>query len=569
MTGPLPNPPRLLDWRTQGPQAVALGGLMVASALTEGVGLVLLVPILSLFGAGGSDGASGRIASLLAAIGIPTALAPLLALFVVLVSLRAVLNHVRAMAALRLQVDAVDALRRRTLAALVHCDWRTLVSMRQSDNASLLISSVGRVGIGIGQAVIALSALVTLGGLGLAGLAISAPVTLATGLAGATVLFAYRGMRRRATRIGERLTVAAARVHGSLGEGLGALRVIKSFGREAEAQRAASDDLLALREAQLAYQRDSGLGQIALQAGGAAVLALVVWLAMSVWRIGPATILPLVALFARVLPLLGALQDAWQHWAHSRPAAEQALALIARAEAAREPGDDVPASAIAPPQRDIVLERVEVRFPGRENAVLEGIDLTIPARGITALLGPSGAGKSTIADLLGGLIAPDAGTIRIDGAALDGTARRAWRHRVAYVQQEAVLFSGTIRENLLWADPAATEARMLAALAQASAKFVSALPKGLDTAIGDGGRQFSGGERQRLVLARALLRDPALLILDEATSALDSANEEAIAAVLDSLRERLAVVVICHRGILAEIADQRVMVQGGRIVSIE
>jgi ATP-binding cassette, subfamily C, bacterial len=152
---------------------------------------------------------------------------------------------------------------------------------------------------------------------------------------------------------------------------------------------------------------------------------------------------------------------------------------------------------------------------------------------------------------------------------LRGAARQAWRSRVAYVQQDPVLLSASLRDNLRWAAPEADDARLAAALAAASAGFALDLPQGLDTPLGDGGRQLSGGERQRLMLARALLREPALLILDEATSALDAANEAQIAAALGPLRERMAVVVIGHRGKLVELADREIRLDAGQLAQAE
>lgn len=129
-----------------------------------------------------------------------------------------------------------------------------------------------------------------------------------------------------------------------------------------------------------------------------------------------------------------------------------------------------------------------------------------------------------------------------------------------------MLFSGTIRENLLWAEPAAGEARLSEVLSLASAGFVASLPDGLDTRVGEGGRQLSGGERQRIVLARALLRDPQLLILDEAASALDRENESAIAAAVLGLKERMTILIISHMGVLAEVADRTIRIEDGRLV---
>jgi ATP-binding cassette subfamily C protein len=182
------------------------------------------------------------------------------------------------------------------------------------------------------------------------------------------------------------------------------------------------------------------------------------------------------------------------------------------------------------------------------------------------LTGPSGSGKSTLADLLAGLTRPDGGAISIDGQVLEGPAWAAWRNSVAYVQQEPLLFDATLRENLLWAAPDADEARLRDCLTRGAASFVFDLPEGLDTRVGTSGRQLSGGERQRIVLARALLRDPQLLILDEATSALDRENEARIVEAVTALKGSVTVVVIGHGGQLAQQADQTVKLENGAIL---
>jgi len=542
------------------PLAALLGALLVASALTEGVGLILLVPILAALDQGGG---TGRVGEALEALGLPVTLGSLLTVFVALVLLRGAINLARALVSLRIEVGLVEALRRRAWHALLHCDWRELTAMRQSSNASLLITNIDRAGFGLSQVIVGAANLMTLGGLGLAAMVIAPAAALAAALGGVLVLLSYRGMRRRSAQLGDRLGQAYDATYASLTGSLGALRAIKSLGREDRSEAEAFAGFGELQRARLDYARDSGLAQLALQGGGAALMALLVWTAITRWQIGTATILPLIALFARALPLLGTVQDAWQNWSHSRPAIEAAQALIDRAEAAREPAT----TGLPPPRLEqaITLSEVTVRFVGQDRPALEGVTLTLGAREVVALTGPSGAGKSTLADLLAGLISPDGGTIAIDGMPLDPARRRAWRERVAYVEQDPVLLAGTVRSNLLWAAPDADEARLRAALADASATFVHDLPQGLDTPVGDGGRRLSGGERQRLMLARALLRDPALLVLDEATSALDTGNEAAIAAALKRLRGQLAIVIICHRGALLELADREVRLEQGRV----
>jgi ATP-binding cassette subfamily C protein len=555
-----PPSPRLFEPALQGWAAVRLAGLMVLAAVTEGAGIVLLVPLLNAVGQGGS----GRIGTFLAALGIPVRLDLLLALFVGLVTLRGVIVHFRTLASFRFETAVVDRLRYRAWDALLHADWRVLLGMKRTNTASLLISRVDRAGLFVNQAIMAAATLVTLGGMATAAMLISPLLTAGAVVAGLLVLLGFHGMRRRAHSLGEALGKAHAGIHGRLYEGLGALRVIKGLGREAAALAELTGEFAGLRRASLAYQRDVGLGQIALQTGGALALALLVWLGLERWHAEVTVILPMVALFARALPLIGGLQQAALNCAHSRSAVTDALDLIAVAEAAREPsaGDTVP-PVLA---RAIRLDAATVRFAGEPGAALDGVSVSIPARGITALTGHSGAGKSTLADLIGGLLEPDCGQVLIDDVPLVGATRQAWRQRVAYVQQDPVLLSATVRDNLRWAAPEANDTQLGTALNAAAAGFALDLPRGLDTMLGDGGRQLSGGERQRLMLARALLRDPALLILDEATSALDATNEVRIGEALLGLKDRMAIVVIGHRGALVALADLEIRLENGRLV---
>ena len=542
-------------------KAAWLALLMVASALTEGLGLVLLVPLLAVLNRDGP----GRLDRWFEAIGFPVTIEALLALFVALVALRSVLNQARLLETERFRLELIDRLRRRAWRALLHCDWRVLLGLRRSDSASLLLGEVERVGFGVQQAVAAMGIVVTLVAILLAALAISPLVTIGAGLGGVVVLLGYAGLRRRANLLGERLGRAYTDTYAALAEGLGAMRVIKSLGGEARAEEETMAALGAMRRAQIDYIRDRGLGQAALHLGGAIALAVLVWLAVRRWGMGPTAILPMVALFARSLPLLGNLQETWLQWRHARPALDATMALIARAEAAREPDG----SGLAAPglTRDLKLNDVTVQFAGAPNPILDRIDLVIPAKSIVALSGPSGAGKSTLADLLGGLISADKGTMTIDGQAIDPALRRAWRNRVAYVHQDPVLLSANLRENLTWGDPGYSDNAIERALKAAAADFALDLPQGLGTRLGDGGRILSGGERQRLMLARALLRDPALLILDEATSALDAASEAAIAAALTQLKGQVTILIIAHRGALTALADRTYRLDQGKLVS--
>jgi ABC-type multidrug transport system fused ATPase/permease subunit len=179
---------------------------------------------------------------------------------------------------------------------------------------------------------------------------------------------------------------------------------------------------------------------------------------------------------------------------------------------------------------------------------LRHVTLDVPARGTTALVGPSGAGKTTLFALLERFYEPDAGTIAFGGRDVRELPRDALRAAIGLVEQDAPVLSGTLRENLVYAAPAATEGDVAAVLATTRLEaLVARLPDGLDTEVGSRGTTLSGGERQRVAIARALLRRPRLLLLDEATAQLDAVNERALQEALEEASRRCAVLVIAHR----------------------
>lgn len=218
-------------------------------------------------------------------------------------------------------------------------------------------------------------------------------------------------------------------------------------------------------------------------------------------------------------------------------------------------------------QKSIHLEQVSLRYTPDLPPALENISLTLPKGQVLALVGPSGAGKSSIADLLTGLHAPSAGRILIDDTPIEALDLASWQQRLGVVSQDTFLFNATIAENISFGTPGASKAQIeFACQAAQAAGFIDSLPQGYDTLVGERGYRLSGGQRQRLSLARALLRDPELLILDEATSALDSQSERLVQEAIERFERNHTVLVIAHRLSTIVRADQILVLEAGRVV---
>jgi subfamily B ATP-binding cassette protein MsbA len=355
-----------------------------------------------------------------------------------------------------------------------------------------------------------------------------------------------------------------------LQETLSGMRLVKSYGAEAyEGQR--------FRDRSDRYSR----GLIRAAAGAAlasplsevvssVVALLLIWIGagqvLESEILGPEQFLAFVTIALRmVTPIKSIAQFPAQ--------AQQALAASERyqeiLDATPEPLEDPEAVDVAGLDKAIELDGVSFAYDtGRP--VLHDIDLTIRKGEVVALVGPSGAGKSTLADLLPRFVEPDRGEIRLDGVELGQISLPSLRRLLGIVSQETLIFNDTVKANIAYGEPDRWDDGAVAAAAHAAnaLDFIAELPEGMDTTVGDRGVRLSGGQRQRIGIARAILRDPPILILDEATSSLDSESEQLIQQAIAHLLEGRTVLVIAHRLSTVRGADRIVVLDEGRVVEV-
>jgi subfamily B ATP-binding cassette protein MsbA len=377
------------------------------------------------------------------------------------------------------------------------------------------------------------------------------------------------GFGRRIQRTAHRRQETTTEVVQRLVQILAGIKIIKVFGTEAfeNAGFERENQRLFRRSMKVVRNRMGSRGSVEAlsNVAGLAVLGLGTWLALrGSWGLTAGTLAAFVTVMLTTQRTTRDLTKSWTRLQDALPSAERYFELLDRAVETPDAADAVSLDGI---QRGIRVSKVGFSY-GRE-PVLRDVSLELRAGEVVALVGRTGAGKTTLADLLLRLYDPDSGTIEIDGVDLRRVARASLARLAGVVTQEPFLFAGTIRENIRYGRPDASDSEVEAAGRAAHVdEFTDGLPQGYDTWVGEGAVKLSGGQRQRVAIARALLRDPSLLILDEATSALDARSERLVQDALDRLLAGRTVLVIAHRLSTIRHADRIVVLENGEVSQV-
>lgn len=553
-----------------GEKGVIALGYVLGTALLEAFSFSLLLPLLGLvFGDGRQSEHLGRVATALFALmaGVTPfkRLVFLLLIFTLLISLRAVLAGVRDLSVVALQVRFTDALRLRLAQKLAAARWDHIARLRHARITQLMGADIQRLAIGIELLLRSAAALFVLAAQCILALVFAPVLATAMLLLLALALLLLGGAMTRTRQLGGFALETNLLLLDNTSQFLGGLKLAVSQNLEDSFVRETRETLRQLGEHQNRFMRQQARARMALSVL-AAILGSVLLVAGYGWlHTPPAILLTLALLGTRMVGPLSQIQQGAQQFATVLPVYESLHGLEAElADAAA--AQCVPASDY--PEGQVAFRHVSYHHPGAKGGTkgLHDFSLTLMPGEFLGISGTSGAGKTTFADLLAGLYSPQAGEILAGGKRLEGSVLASWRQHLSYISQDAFLFHDTIRRNLSWANPRADEHAMWRALAVAGADVsVHALAQGLDTVVGERGTLVSGGERQRIALARALLRNPRLLILDEATSALDCPGERAILLRLAGLEPRPTTVVITHHRENLDLCTRTVLIgsEGG------
>ncbi len=544
--------------------------LLLAASLFEGVGYILLLPILGYLGLNSASGnetpesINPVIDPVLNALNPHLSLGLLLLLFLGVLALRAMLIYFAASSSASLKGKFLHHHRASLHKAVMTASWAFLSDKRRSHLTHALTTQSNIIVNGVDTLYRGAATVLTMGVAVVIAAILSWKITLGILTLSLIIIWSLKIFNSRAFQLGDqaRKDMIALFEH--------SIRYFK--GLKTIKAASAEDDVLSFFESKSrdqsevfsALERNHAKASLAYQILSAIFLVGFVYLALTYFLDQKTQIIVLIIIFARLAPRANALQSYVNNLAAIIPEYLAAKDLRLGAEKACETEDISQPSPII--KQAFSLSKLGFNYAGAAegSAALKDITISLPVKSSSAIVGPSGAGKTTLADIIAGLLSPTVGEVKIDGSLLTDTERHGLAQSIQYVTDEDFLFDSSVRKNLLLGHSGKTDDDIWSALKHANAhEFVSALPQGLGTQLGDSGTRLSHGQRQRLSLARGLLGNPQILILDEPTSALSQQDVKQILDTLKTLSQEMIVIIITHDEPTFQWVDQIIRIDAG------
>ena len=547
------------------PAVIVLG---VLSALAEGVGISLFIPLLqgtsssqtALFN--GQSGLVGSLGQLFASIPPDRRLAIVAACIFGSILLKTILGLAHSVLSSWLDAHIGHRLRAGIFEQLLSVSY----SFIQQDQGGKLLNTLSTETWRVGSALFTLIGLITTSCTLLVYLVllflISWQFTLLVGATMLLISLLVKQITRRVERLGRTATESNAQLAERMLHGLWGMKLIRTFGREPYELERFNTASQRVRDT---FFKMGLVGATVNPIYEVLTAGLLVLILMGAARQPQnlSVILVFIFILYRLQPQIKAVDQMRVTLLSATAGVEDVMSLLSPNNKPYLKSGTIAHRALS---QGIEFRDVSFTYNQRDKAALDEVSIHIPAGKTTALVGPSGAGKSTIIDLILRFYDPSSGAVLIDGEPLPHLDLTSWREHIAVVSQDVHIFSASIAENIAYGRLGATREEIIQAARQADAHdFITQLPQGYETLVGDQGVRLSGGQKQRVTLARAIVRDPQLLILDEATNSLDSISENLIQDALDRLSGTRTIVIVAHRLATIERADHIVVLEEGRV----
>ncbi|MDP3957991.1 MAG: ABC transporter ATP-binding protein [bacterium] len=554
-------------FRGYGSRIIALSILGFGAGLIEGIGVNALVPLFGFFEKSGrhpTDFISQATEKLFAFLHIPFSVVPLLLFMIGLFVLRFLFVVLHGYIAARIQTGYGRRVRHELLERTVRADWPYLVTQKLGRLETLI-----KIDAPQSAALLSLVAALLMGAASLAAylfvaLNISQTVTVAALGFGALILILYRPLFRVAHGFGERISRLNEDIAHHINQSILGVKTVKALGAEDAVLGIGERLFEKSRRIQLSSEVLSRVTVESLQPLGIIFIAATVAFAFYRTSYNLGALAALVYLMQRVLLYTQNLNGTIYNMSNILPYAKNVVRYLEGSRQAQEETET--GSGEFRFKEELRFDGVSFSYPDR-GGTLGPISFSVRPGEMLGIVGPSGAGKTTIFDLLLRFLRPEQGRIEIDGEDIRGIDIKAWRKKISYVPHDIFILNDTIAGNIRFFDEGVDTDDIARAVKMAHLEeFVAGLPDGIDTAVGERGALISAGQRQRIALARALARRPAILLLDEATSALDAESEQHIQSATEELKKEMTILVIAHRLTTVLDADRLLVVEEGRIV---
>jgi len=539
--------------------------LTLLLGVMSGFSIVMLIPLLQLLsiGAGAEpEGIALFINRLAEGAGIKLTIGSILLVYTVLLTLSALLQYWKSILDARYQQTFIYSLRRRLFRKIIMAEWQLLNSRSKTNHLQVLTREVPNLANYYYYYLRLLTTLIMTAAYTVYALLVSAGFTLIIIAVGLLLFIILRRFLFRSFRLGQGYVDSYHRLLKYIDDFWQTVKIAKVHSSEDFYYNRFDEASTSLLNMEYRMQRNWSLPQLIQRIAGLLVLVGIVWFGFRSGAVPMASFVILILLFSRIFPQITALSTDMNMIVTYTASVKLVLQLDEDLPDLRDRGSVVHAPVEL--RREIKLEEVTFSYPEGEK-LFDRFSAAIRARSITGIVGQSGRGKTTLIDLIAGLQKPEKGRILIDGMMLDEGLLPGWKAGLGYLPQDPFFIDGTLRENLVWdsgggkadgrrgagdqvSDSGIGDEEIMTVLEQVNAAhLVKRFRKGLDAYIVNYHTAFSGGECQRMALARVMLRRPSVLLLDEATSSLDMENEATVMEVLARLKDQITIVFVTHR----------------------